>query len=123
MTTPAAASLRITHSDHEQRPVLVLAGDLDATTAPEFAAAATEIVEQGARDVIVDTSGLTHCDPGGLSVFVQVAGRLRSRAGRLAIVAPSPAMRQALDENGLGDAFMVTGSVAAALYAIHRDHP
>jgi anti-anti-sigma factor len=103
--------------------VLVLAGELDATTASQFATTALEFVEQGARDIMVDASGLTHCDASGLSAFVQVAGRLRVRAGRLAIVAPSDAMRQALDDGGMAATFVVAPSVAGALYAIHRDHP
>ncbi|HEY7226400.1 MAG TPA: STAS domain-containing protein [Micromonosporaceae bacterium] len=123
MSTPAAMSLTITRREQEQRPVLVLVGELDAATAPQFAAVALEIVDQAARDVIVDTSGLTLCDSSGLSVFVQVAGRLRAQAGRLAIVAPSPPVSQALELGGLADAFVVAPSVAAALYAIHRDHP
>jgi anti-anti-sigma factor len=123
MSTPTAMSLIITQKDQEQRPVLVLAGELDATTAPQFAAVALEVVEQGSRDVIVDASGLTFCDSGGLSVFVQIAIRLRARAGRFAIVAPSPAARRALEAGGLSDSFVVAPTVAGALYAIHRDHP
>jgi anti-anti-sigma regulatory factor len=58
-----------------------------------------------------------------VSALVQIGARLRARAGRLALVAPSEAVRVALRAGGLDDAFVVTGSVPAALYAIHRDHP
>src|SRR5262245_6564323 len=122
MNGPAAISLSITQREQDQRPVLDLAGELDAATAPELAAVALQIVDQGARDVIFDASGLTLCDSTGLSVFVQIAARLRGQAGRLAIVAPSPVVRQALDLGGLGNAFVVAPTVAAALYTIHRDH-
>jgi len=123
MSTPAAMSLSITHKDQDQRPVLVLAGELDAATAPQLATVTLDLVEHGARFVIVDASGLTRCDIDGLSVFVQIEGRLRQRAGRLAIVAPSHAVREALDAEGLADSFLVAPTVAGALYAIHRDHP
>jgi anti-anti-sigma factor len=116
-------SLTITQKEQDQRPVLALVGDLDATTAPQLASAAQSVIDDGARDLILDAAGLTFCDSNGLSVFVQLAGQLRARAGRLAIVAPSDAVRQALAAGGLGDAFVVVGSVAGALYAIHRDHP
>jgi anti-sigma B factor antagonist len=122
MSSPAT-TLSITRTQHDQRPVLTLAGELDATTAPHLAATALEIVDEGARDVIVDASGLTHCDANGLVVCVQIAGRLRAQAGRFALVAPSPAVRRALDAGGLGATFVVAQTVAAALYAIHRDHP
>jgi anti-anti-sigma factor len=123
MSTPAATSLSITQSEHDQRPVLALAGELDATTASQLATVAMGIVEDGARDLILDAAGLTFCDSSGLSVFVQVAERLRVRAGRLAIVAPSESLVRSLESGGLGEAFVRAGSVAGALYAIHRDHP
>lgn len=122
MTTPAATSLTITQSDQDQRPVLELVGELDETTSPQFASTATEIVDHGARDVIVDARGVLLCDPSGLAAFKQIAGRLRSRAGRLAIV-PSPPVQQALEAGELTGSVVVASSVAGALYAIHRDHP
>jgi anti-anti-sigma factor len=123
MSTPAATSLSITQNEHDQPPVLALAGELDATTAPQLATVALGIVEDGARDLILDAAGLTFCDSSGLSVFVQVAERLRVRAGRLAIVTPSESLLRSLESGLLGEAIVVAGSVAGALYAIHRDHP
>ena len=123
MDTPTAMSLTITQTIQDQRPVLVLSGELDAGTAPHLADAALAIVDQGVRDVIIETSGLTLCDSTGLSVFVHVAGRLRAQAGRLALVAPSDAVRRALDTGGLAHAFVVAPTVAGAIYAIFRDHP
>ena len=123
MSSPAATSLSITHKEQEQRPVLVLSGELDTTTAPQLAVSALDLVDQGARDVIVETAGLTLCDSSGLSVFVEIAARLRSRAGRLVLVAPSEQLQQALAAGGLAATFKVAPSVAGALYAIHRDHP
>lgn len=123
MNSPPATSLTITQHEQDQRPVLVLSGELDASTAPQLANLALGVVEEGARDLMIDASGLSFCDAGGLSVFVQISTRLRARAGRLALVAPSLHVRQALAAGGLSDAFVVAASVPAALYAIHRDHP
>jgi anti-sigma B factor antagonist len=123
MSSPAATSLTITRQEQDQRPVLVLAGGLDATTAPQLASAAVSLIDEGARDIIVDASGLTSCDADGLSVFLQINSRLRARAGRLALAALTPGVRQQLEASGLAGSFVVAGSVAAALYAIHRDHP
>jgi hypothetical protein len=47
MTTPAAMSLTITRTDQDQRPVLMLAGELDATTADRLTDAALSIVDEG----------------------------------------------------------------------------
>ena len=103
------------------RSVVVLC--LVCATAPDLANMAVQLVDQGARDVIFDASGLTLCDSSGLSVFVQISSRVRAQAGRLALVAPSDAVRKALELGGLGDAFVVAPTVAGALYLIHRDHP
>jgi anti-anti-sigma factor len=123
MSSPAATSLTITRQEQDQRPVLVLAGGLDATTAPQLATLALSLIDQGARDIIIDASGLTSCDADGLSVFVQINSRLRARAGRLALAALTPAVQQELEASGLANSFVVAASVPAALYAIHRDHP
>jgi anti-sigma B factor antagonist len=123
MNTPASMSLTIIQQEQDQRPVLILAGELDASTAPQLAGLALSLADDGARDIIIDAAGLTVCDSSGLSVFVQVSTRLRARAGRLVLVSLSPAVSHALEAGGLADAFMVAGSVPAALYAIHRDHP
>ena len=124
MSTPAATSLSITQHEQDQRPVFVLAGDLDTTTAPQLVNLAQSVVEDGgARDLVLDASGLTSCDANGLSALAQINTRLRARAGRLALAAPSPAVHQALEAAGLANAFVVAASVPAALYAIHRDHP
>jgi Anti-anti-sigma regulatory factor (antagonist of anti-sigma factor) len=123
MSSPAATSLTITQQEHDQRPVLVLTGGLDATTAPQLASLAVSLVDKGARDIIVDASGLTSCDADGLSVFIQINARLRARAGRLALAALTPAVRQELEASGHAGSFVVAESIPAALYAIHRDHP
>lgn len=123
MSSPAATSLTITQQEQDQRPVLVLKGELDATTGPQLTSVAVSLIDEGARDIIVDASGLTSCDTNGLSVFVEINSRLRARAGRLALAGLPPAARQVLDANGLANSFVVAASVPAALYAIHRDHP
>jgi anti-anti-sigma factor len=123
MNSPAATPLSIAQMEQDQRPVLALSGELDSTTAPHLATVALSIVEEGARDVIIDASALTSCDSFGLSVFIQVATRLRARAGRLALVAPPDAVVSALRGEGLLDTLVVARTVPAALYAIHRDHP
>jgi anti-anti-sigma factor len=123
MNTPAATSLSITQHEQDQRPVFVLTGDLDATTAPQLAHLAHTVTEEGARDLVIDASNLNSCDASGFAVLAHINNRLRARAGRLALAAPTPAVRQAMVEAGLTDAFVVAASVAAALYAIHRDRP
>jgi anti-anti-sigma factor len=116
-------ALTIDHKEHDQRPVLVLTGELDLNTAPQLSKLALSVAESGARDIIIDAAALESCDATGLSAFVQIAARLRTRAGRLAIVSPNPGLSQAMADKGLLDGFVVAGSVAGALYAIHRDHP
>jgi anti-anti-sigma factor len=123
MNSPAATSLTITQREQDQRPVLILAGELSATTAAQFTGLATDLISKGARDIIVDAGSLALCDADGLAAFTQVGTTLRARAGRLALVALAPALREALESDGLVDTFVIAPSVPAALYAIHRDHP
>lgn len=107
--------LTIAQKEHGRRPVLIVDGDLDLATAPELASMGIALVDAGAVDVIVDAEQLAFCDSSGLSAFVQIANRLESTAGRLAIAAPNPMVRRVLEMSGLVDAFVVADSVPAAV--------
>ena len=110
--------MTIAREDNGTRPVLTIDGDLDLATAPDLATLGLSLVDDGARDVIVDARGLTFCDSSGLSVFVQIANRLAQRQGRLAIAGPTPIVRRVLEMSGLVDAFVVVDSVPDALAAL-----
>ncbi len=106
--------LKIVRADHAGRPVLAIDGELDLVTAPLVANAATELVDAGERDIVIDARELSFCDSSGLTAFVRIANRLEPH-GRLAIAAPQPIVRRVLEVSGLVEAFVVADSVGEAM--------
>jgi anti-sigma B factor antagonist len=115
--------LTIAQQEQGSPPVIAVNGDLDLATAPELVGLGTSLIEAGATDVIVDAQGLAFCDSSGLSAFVQIANRLGTDSGRLAIARPNPMVRRVLEMSGLIDAFVVTDTVADAVAALEKGSP
>src|SRR5450756_3154949 len=66
--------------------VVVLVGEIDIYSAPEFKEVLVNGIEGGARKVIVDLSQVTFIDSTALGVLVSGAKRVRPRNGNLDIV-------------------------------------
>ena len=84
--------------------VVVLEGEIDIYSAPEFKEVLVNGIEGGARRVIVDLTKVTLMDSTGLSVLVSGERRLRPRGGSLA-VACDDRIRRVLTMTGLHNAF------------------
>jgi anti-sigma B factor antagonist len=110
--------LQIDRHGDGSRAVLATNGELDLATAPLLASEALELIEDGARDVIVDLSGLTFCDSSGLSAFVRIANRLNPSAGRLVLAGPTAIVRRVLDVSGLDMTLVVVDDMEAAVAAL-----
>jgi anti-sigma B factor antagonist len=107
-------SLTIDHREQGGCAVLVIHGDLDVATSPDLRTAALATIHADPGPVIIDASEMGYCDSTGLGVFVRVAAVLDSRGQRLAIAGPQPGVRHILEETGLDEAFVVTGTVTEA---------
>jgi anti-anti-sigma factor len=69
------------------RTVLSLHGELDALSAPAFAAVLSALVERGVRSVTIDLDDLRFCNVGGLRAMAELAARLHAVDGRVEILA------------------------------------
>jgi anti-sigma B factor antagonist len=85
-------------SEGEQIPVLVVAGDLDAATAGDFAAAAGSVIalEHPTR-MVVDLAGVDFIDSTGLNELVRAHRALHRSGGRLVLRSPGDTVRVLLD--------------------------
>jgi anti-sigma B factor antagonist len=107
--------LQITHDKDGTHVILVVAGDLDLASATTLVEQASDLIDAGAHDIIVDATALAFCDSSGLGAFVRIANRLRPGGGRLAIAGPSLIVRRVLEVSGLVEAFVITDDVGAAV--------
>jgi anti-anti-sigma factor len=83
-------------------PVIRISGDLDRLNAPALEKAFRVHVRAGNHRLVLDLSGCSYIDSGGLAAIMSTAADLRSD-GLLAIVAPSLPIRRLLEVVGLYD--------------------
>jgi anti-anti-sigma factor len=96
--------------------VCLPAGDLNATTATTFVGAAALCLGEPA--VIIDLSGVRDIDRAGLVALVGAVRRAQEYPTRVAVVISAAALRQLLDEAGLGLIVSVSETVGLALAEI-----
>jgi anti-anti-sigma factor len=89
--------------------VLALGGEVDALTAPEFAAFFEAMLNRGHRSVVLDLAALRFMDASGLEVIAQGAERLEAAGGNLTIRTPGPMVRQLLGITGFARLVRVEG--------------
>ncbi len=95
--------------------VLTLRGEIDVYTAPLLRQALVDMVDQGARNVVVDMEHVDFLDSTGLGVLVEGLKRVRTRDGQFSIVATQDKILKIFDITGLNKAFPILGSIDEAI--------
>ena len=94
--------------------VVALRGDLDMTGAADAGTAITALVVPG-RCLIIDMSALDFIDRGSLDALLRVQWRAWSIGGDVVLAAPQRHVLQLLALTGRDHAFLIHGSVQAAV--------
>ncbi|MFG1885926.1 STAS domain-containing protein [Micromonospora sp. NPDC049102] len=76
--------------------VVEVAGDLDMSTTPRLRDGLLEVVESGARVVVVDLTDVGFMDSSGLGALVVAYKEMRARDGWLGLAGVRPAVRKVL---------------------------
>ena len=97
--------------------VVVLVGEIDIYSAPEFKEVLVNGIEGGARKVIVDLSQVTFIDSTALGVLVSGAKRVRPRNGNLDIVCTDENIIRIFEITGLDRIFGIYPSRGEAIKA------
>ena len=90
-----------------QRWVAELSGELDFSTSQRLRAELLDLIDDGARTLVIDMSGLAVIDSTGLGVLVGVLKRVLQHGGKLSLRAPRPAARKVFDITGLDRVFTI----------------
>ena len=107
--------LSLSTFDSGDHTVLEVGGEVDVYTAPRLRERLVELVEQGARHVIVDLSRVEFLDSTGLGVLVGGLKRLRSHDGDLTLVCTQHRILKVFEITGLTKVFSIHESVDAAV--------
>jgi anti-anti-sigma factor len=91
------------------------AGRIDTTTSATVEEAIRKAVDQGARDLVVDFTGVDYISSAGLRVFLVLAKRMRDLKGRLVLCAMPEPVRQVFHLAGFLPLFNVEPTRDSAL--------
>jgi anti-sigma B factor antagonist len=97
--------------------VLTLRGEIDVYTAPRLRQAIIDLVEGGARHIVVDMGAVDFLDSTGLGVLVGGLKRVKVQDGELSIVTSQDKIRKIFDITGLNKVFPIHDSLDAAVGA------
>ena len=98
-----------------EHTVLEVGGEVDVYTAPRLRERLVELVDSGARNVIVDLGGVEFLDSTGLGVLVGAMKRLRVANGRFGLVCSKEPLLKIFRITGLAKVFVIHDSAEAAL--------
>jgi anti-anti-sigma factor len=98
-----------------------LGGELVIAGAPALRDELAGLLRHGPVRLVIELSGVTHCDISGLAVLVGAGHRARRAGGSLGLAALSPPVDAILHATGLHRHLEVFGTAAAALSG--RDDP
>lgn len=102
----------------EEIGVVVLEGEIDIYSAPQFKEVLVNGIEGGARRVIVDLSDVTFIDSTALGVLVSGAKRVRPRNGNLDIVCTDENIIRIFEITGLDRIFGIYATRGEAMKAV-----
>jgi anti-sigma B factor antagonist len=100
--------LTLSHQETDHDAVIALDGELDLATASDLAELASELIEGGADNIIMDAEHLNFCDSSGLRTLVSIANDLRPSGGTVAIRNAQPIVLRVLELTGLDRTVLVT---------------
>src|SRR5689334_14487449 len=96
------------------RRVLDVGGEIDVYTAPQLRERLIALVENGARQVVVDLTRVEFLDSTGLGVLVGALKRLRAVHGDLSLVCAQERLLKIFRITGLDRVFTIHDSVETA---------
>lgn len=101
--------LRVSVTDGEGGPLLLLSGEADLTTLGQLTSALDAQVDDGAVRLTVDLSGLTYADSASITALVRAGRALRVKGGELELLHPQPAVARILSLTGVDQLVVVRG--------------
>jgi anti-anti-sigma factor len=92
-----------------------ITGNLDTQTSAVAQEQLTQLIDNGAKKVLLDFENLNYISSSGLRVLLVAAQRLEDTTGQLRICNPNTMVREVFDTSGFTEIFSVYSSQAEAL--------
>jgi len=98
--------------------VIVLSGEVDIYTAPQFKECLLELLDAGVKRLVVDLSQITFIDSTALGVLIGGVRRVHSSGGAMTIVVTTRPVERVLSITGLDRVFSMHATRDEALAAL-----
>jgi anti-sigma B factor antagonist len=98
--------------------VVVLGGEVDIFTAPQFKESLVGLLDSGVKRVVVDLSAVTFIDSTALGVLIGGVRRVHGAGGAMAIVVATRPVERVLSVTGLDRVFSIYASRDEAVAAL-----
>ncbi len=98
-----ADELRVEIEESPQAWSVVVRGEVDISSAAQLEAVLDEVIDKGARLVVLELEHVDFLDSSGLRVILSAADELRDRDGSLVIGGASTAVLSVLEITGVID--------------------
>jgi anti-anti-sigma factor len=97
--------------------IAMLAGDLDMATTPALRQRLFAVLGLAGRLLVIDLSGVSFCDAGGLAMLIGTQRSARWRGITVRLAAPRPRTAKLLRITGLDQSFTICATLDEALSA------
>jgi anti-sigma B factor antagonist len=98
-----------------QAYLVSLSGEVDVYVAPQLEDELLHAIGAGAKQLVVDFTGVIFADSSVLGVVLQAAQRMRERGGQLVVVCDDRRILRTFELTGLESAFPIEPSLTEAL--------
>jgi len=105
----------------EKLPLIRLEGEVDVYTAPQLKQQMINLLESGARTMVVDLSDVEYLDSTALGVLIGGLKRMREMDGNMVLVCPSPRIRRVFEITGLDKIFEIFNSETEAQAGVGKE--
>ena len=112
--------MQIQQTSHDGVAIVSPKGRIDTTTSGSVDDAVRQVVDAGARNLVVDLSGVEYISSAGLRVFLVLAKRMRDLRGKLVLSGMTEPVKQVFQLAGFMPLFRVEPTQESALATITR---
>jgi anti-sigma B factor antagonist len=96
-------NIKVDIDKSDDKTVVLVAGEIDAYTAPKLREALLPLAEESNPDLIVNLKDVSYMDSTGLGVFVGLLKKIRKNDGHLNLVELSERLERLFSITGLND--------------------
>ncbi|RGE45667.1 anti-sigma factor antagonist [Comamonas testosteroni] len=100
---------------NEKAHIIALQGQVNSSNAATVETEVLDVVQKGARNVLLNMTELSYISSAGLRVVLVLAKRLKQAGGKLVIYGMQPHVREVFDVSGFLAILNVTATRAEAL--------